>query len=186
MSIDRSPMTDAISLHAIRMMRLAAQDLSQLSAIADAQTGAALSVMELSKVSVGLGHALAHVLGGRCGTPHSLNHGLVVAAVMRFNLPVVALQQRMIAEAFGVETKGLSDNAAAWEAVCAVKELVHRMGAPKGLRELGVLESDLPILADMVMDDKYSHTNPRKVTPVEALEVLKWAWTGEIPAPDGL
>jgi alcohol dehydrogenase class IV len=87
----------------------------------------------------------------------------------------------MIAEAFGIDTQGLDDKAAAWKAICAVKDLVRRMGAPSGLRELGVPETDLPILAELVMHDPYSRSNPRSVTPPQAEQVLRWAWTGDIP-----
>ncbi len=183
MSIGRSPMTDATCVHAIRLMQRASRALGSASGLADAQTAGALSVMDTSILPVGLAHALAHVIGGRCRTPHGFTHGLVAAPVMRFNMAVVAPQQRLIAEALGADVGGLADMEAAWQAIVAVQDLVGRMGAPRGLRELGVSEADLPILAELVMEDRYSALNPRPVTPVEALDVLKWAWSGSVPKP---
>jgi alcohol dehydrogenase class IV len=175
-SIRRSPMTDASYLHAIRLLQ-SSSTLDSAAAIIDAQAGAALSSMYL--VPMGLAHALAHVVGGRYRTPHALTHGLVAAPVMRFNRSIVAKQQRMIADAFYIPTGDHDDEWAATRAIEAVDELVHRMGAPIGLRGLGVPESGLRELAQMAISDHNAATNPRPVGPDEAYEVLRWAWSGE-------
>jgi 1,3-propanediol dehydrogenase len=55
---------------------------------------------------------------------------------------------------------------AAW-----VRRLSDRVGVPRGLRELGVSEEDLPRLARTTLEDACLATNPRgaDATAVEAL-----------------
>ena len=181
-SIRRSPMTDAFYLHAIRLLAAASERLRGLQGLADAQAAAALAA--LHQIPMGLAHALTHVVAGRCRTPHALTHGVMAPAVMRFNLPVAAAQQRHIAEAFGVRVDGQRPAAAAWEAVTAVREFARSLQAPSSLRELGVPEAALDSLAEDARSDSGFVTNPRALNGVaDVRQVLGWAWSGEIPTP---
>jgi alcohol dehydrogenase class IV len=175
-------MTDASYLHAIRLLVAASPRLDTPFGLADAQAAAALAA--LHQLPMGLAHALAHVVAGRCRTPHAQTHGVIAPAVMRFNLPVVAVQQRHIAEAFGVRTDGQSAPTAAWGAVNAVRRFGESLRAPSSLRELGVPEAALDSLAEASRADPGFATNPRPLGgTAEVRQVLDWAWSGEIPAP---
>src|SRR5690606_22056740 len=107
-SIQRSPMTDAFFLHAIRLLNeaLPAAQQGQAEARAEAQAAAAMSTIPLFACVVGLAHALVHVVGGAFKTPHAATHAIIGPAVMRFNQPVVGVQQRLIAQALGRPVDG--------------------------------------------------------------------------------
>jgi alcohol dehydrogenase len=175
-------MTDATFSHAIRLLESAHTRLDTDSGRYMAQGGAALAA--INQAPMGLAHALVHIVGGKFKTPHAATHAIIGPAVMRFNLPHVAERQRMIAEAFGVNTKGLSPEAAAWEAVKAARGIALALGIPPSLSALGVPEDRLAEVARDVVKDPYFATNPQAVEPAEAsLEPLRWAWSGEIPEP---
>jgi alcohol dehydrogenase len=96
----------------------------------------------------------------------------------------VAKRQRPIAESFGVSTNGLDDHEAAWEAVKAARAIATNLGVPAGLRDLGVPEDRLMEVAEEVPNDPCFITNPKRIESTdETMTALRWAWSGELPAP---
>lgn len=181
-SIGSSPMTDAAYLHSIRLLHSASGKLDQEEGRWEAQAGAALAA--LHQVPVGLAHALAHVIGGRYRAPHGATHAIVGPAVMRFNIPVAAAKQVAIAEAVGVNLDGLSAEEGAWKAVIAVRQWAADLGIPPGLKDLGVPEDGIEVIAEEVPHDPSFATNPRELNDREDWKsVVEWAWSGEIPPP---
>jgi alcohol dehydrogenase len=181
-SIGRSPMTDAAYTHGIRLLNESHARLDTDAGRQLAQGGAALSAIH--QVPVGLAHALVHIVGGKFKTPHAATHAIMGPAVMRFNLPYVAGQQRLIADSFGVDTRGLGDVESAWEAVKAARQIATNLGVPPGLRDLGVPEDRLLEVAEDVPHDPCFVTNPKQIESVEeTMTALRWAWSGEIPQP---
>jgi maleylacetate reductase len=181
-SIGASPMTDAAYTHGIRLLNQSHSILDTDEGRYLAQGGAALSAIH--QVPVGLAHALVHIVGGKFKTPHAATHAIMGPAVMRFNLPYVAKRQRPIAESFGVSTMGLDDHEAAWEAVKAARKIATNLGVPAGLRDLGVPEDRLLEIAEEVPNDPCFITNPKQIESTdETMTALRWAWSGEIPAP---
>jgi alcohol dehydrogenase class IV len=181
-SIGASPMTDASYTHGIRLLNDSHTRLDTDQGRYLAQGGAALAAIH--QVPVGLAHALVHIVGGKFKTPHAATHAIVGPAVMRFNLPYVASRQRAIAESFGIATAGLTDHQAAWEAVKAARGIATNLGVPAGLRDLGVPEDRLLEVAEEVPHDPCFITNPKEIdSPEETMTALRWAWSGEIPAP---
>ena len=58
-----------------------------------------------------------------------------------------------------------------------VAKLTKRLGVPTRLRDVGVPEDSLEIIAKNTMLDKHIPTNPRSITShLQILEVLKQAW----------
>ncbi len=185
-SVTRSPMTDAFYLHGLRLLNESLPRIKDGDASARglAQAGAAMSV--IPSCQMGLAHALVHVVGGAFKTPHAATHAIVAPAVMRFNRPVVAGQQRSIAEALGRDVRGLAPDGAAREAARAVVALRERLGLPGSLRALGVDRERLMEAAAEAPKDRYYLTNPLPLASIEqARQVLDWAWSGEIPGVTG-
>ena len=55
-------------------------------------------------------------------------------------------------------------------------ELIRGLGMPRSLREVGVAENQLPLIADYTLADIWGRTNPRPVTSAEdVLEILHTA-----------
>ncbi|MBI4494005.1 MAG: iron-containing alcohol dehydrogenase [Chloroflexi bacterium] len=181
-SITRSPMADAYYLHAIRLLSEALPAIAEGDVAARRLAQAAAALAGSPSREMGLAHALVHVVGGRFRTPHAATHAIIGPAVMRFNQPAVADQQRLIAQALGREVRGLGRDAAAFEAARGVVALRQRLKLPSSLRDLGVPRAELRAAAEEAPYDRYYPTNPAPIPGLEAVEqVLAWAWSGEVP-----
>jgi len=181
-SINRSPMTDASYLHAIRLLSEALPDVQAGDAAARGTAQAAAALAAIPSREMGLAHALVHAVGGRFRTPHAATHAIIGPAVMRFNQPTVGGQQRLIAEALGRDVRGLGRDEAAWEAARGVVALRRRLGLPDSLAALGVPRDELRAAAADAPHDRYYPTNPAPIPSLDAVvEVLDWAWSGAIP-----
>ena len=182
-SAQREPISDALGLHAIRLINnflpAAVKNGADLGARGQMQIAATLAGAAFSNAQVGLLHALAHVVGARHGVHHGTAIAIAMPHVIRFNNDVVADRHRLVAEAMGVDVRGLSDEAAGIRAAEAVSRFVKEVGLPHSFREAGVPQGDLGACAEMAMSDGSIVYNPKPVSdPGEVLGVLKAAWAG--------
>jgi len=182
-SAQREPISDALGLHAIRLIRehlpVALRDGADIVARGQMLVAATLGGAAFSNAQVGLMHAIAHVVGARHAVHHGLANAILMPYVVRFNNDVVADRHRLIAEAFGVEVRGLSDEASGLALAHALVDFQHRLGIPTSLREVGVPESDLAACAEAALSDGSIVYNAKPVTEqAEILAVLKAAWQG--------
>ena len=128
--------------------------------------------MGFSNVGLGLVHGMAHPLGAFYGTAHGVSNAVLLPHVMAYNAEHTGEKLRDIAVALGVpEAATMSIEDARSAAIQAVKKLCKDVGIPSTLRELGVLESDIPALAIEAFADVCTGGNPREtsVTEIEAL-----------------
>jgi len=132
-----------------------------------------LAGMAFNNASLGHVHAMAHQLGGFYNLPHGVCNAVLLPHVEKFNL--IACPERFvdIAITMGEEVEGLSDMEAADKALEAIKRLSGDVGIPSGLKELGVKEEDMPILAENALKDACGFTNPRKATQKELIQIYK-------------
>jgi alcohol dehydrogenase len=106
--------------------------------------GAHLS--ESTNVLGGIGHAIAHVLGGRYRVSHGVANGIVLPRALRQAAPERPETIWMIAH-----TLVVADDAEELERF--LLELVADVGLPTRLREIGVPRAELPaIVAETLMD----------------------------------
>ena len=183
-SSQREPFADALGLHAIRMIRdwlpLAVRNGTDLNARGQMLIAACLAGAAFSNAQVGMVHAIAHTLGGRHGVHHGTANAVAMPYVMRFNNTDVADEQAVIAEALGVDTRGMSLQQAGLAAADAVARLNVELGLPTTLEDVGVPEDDLEMCAQVAISDGAIVYNGRPVfDPAEILFVLRKAWTGD-------
>jgi maleylacetate reductase len=114
-------------------------------------------------VSKGASHGIGHVLGGTADVPHGYTSCVMLPHVLRFNEPVNAARQVMVAEAMGRPGMKAAD---------AVAELITDLGLPATLRAVGVKADQLDTIAVNSMHDRWIHTNPRKIEGPPAVRVL--------------
>ncbi len=89
---------------------------------------------------------------------------------LRFNRPVTLQAQLRLAPILGAEPS--ADGLDGW-----IDGFLGRLGFPRRLRELGIPEGDLPVLAQAAMHDFFLQGNPRRVEgPAELVDLLKAAW----------
>ena len=177
-SKNHQPFADALSLKALSMLfshlPRASADPEDLAARGQCQVAAWMSIYSLPSVQVGLSHGIGHQLGARCNVPHGVTSCIMLPVVMDFNRPVTADRQALIAQAMGVDTRGLSDPEAAAAASDRLRGLVRELGIKDRLSDWGVTEADLPGIAADALEDLVVATNPRPVTSAEeVVELLR-------------
>ena len=136
-----------------------------------------MSMMGAPNFATGLSHAIGHILGVKYSVGHGYTSCVTQPYVMEFNRPVSAGKQALLARSAGLDTSGMSDEAAAEAAARAVDDFVLSMGMPHRIRELEIPEEDLPEIAQLVLTDGGCRNNPIPITSADqVMEVLKKAF----------
>ena len=136
-----------------------------------------MSMMGAPNFATGLSHAIGHILGVKYSVGHGYTSCVTQPYVMEFNRPVSAGKQALLARSVGLDTSGMSDEAAAEAAARAVGDFVLSMGMPHRIRELEIPEGDLPEIAQLVLTDGGCRNNPIPITSAnQVMEVLKKAF----------
>jgi alcohol dehydrogenase class IV len=182
-SAQREPLTDALGLHAIRLiceyLPAVMRNGNDIAARGQMMVAATLGGAAFSNAQVGLVHAIAHVVGARYGVHHGMANAIAMPHVMRFNNDTVADRYRMVAETMGADVRGMSDEAAGLRAAEVVRDFSRAVGLPGSFREVGVPESDLPACAEAALSDGAIVYNSKPVTDAgSVLELLRKAWAG--------
>jgi len=180
-ALQRQPITDAMALHSIRLttryLPRCIEDGSDLVARGQQQIAAVMAGVAFSNAQVGLVHAMAHSVGALYKSPHGLANGILLPHVMLFNLEECPDRYALVAEAMGLDVRGLSDVDAGRKAAEAVWDLTKKIGLPQKLRDVDVPEDGLAAAAELSLSDGAIVYNPRLVMDAEeVLAVYKKAW----------
>jgi alcohol dehydrogenase len=136
-----------------------------------------LAGMALAHVKMGLHHGLCHVLGGTTGVQHGVANAIILPHALRFNVHATAPQLAEAAGVMGLTDADRDDFAAAEAIIDAVEGLIRGMNLPARLRDTGVKEADLPMLARLALESRAVQDNPRPVTDISEIEsILRAAW----------
>jgi len=122
--------------------------------------------------SAGLAHGMAHTVGSLCHVHHGTACGIALPHVMRFNRDFCLREMVRVAEALGVDIRGLPDVEAAEAAADAVTELMKRIGHPTRLSEVNVPQDAFEQLVMGTMTDGANYGNPRPVTDPSAVVAM--------------
>lgn len=167
-------MTDMFHLEA---MKLIYQNLAKATnekdkeAIENMALAQYIAGMGFSNVGLGIVHSMAHSLGALYDTPHGVANALLLPHVLKYNGKVCPDRFRKMAEAFGLNVAGLTDEEAVDKVVEAVDNLAREVGIPKTLREVNVKEEDINWLATQAFNDVCTPGNPR-TTSIEDIEKI--------------
>lgn len=113
---------------------------------------------------LGATHAMSHQVGGLLDAPHGVVNGVLLPHVIRYNARATPDRFVDLAAAAGVAAPGTPGEDSAELLAAHVRRLADDVGVPRGLRELGVSEDDIPRLAISTLDDACLTTNPRAAT----------------------
>lgn len=174
-----STLTDIHALTAIRLVSAHLTTTIDTPADVDSRTGMAQASLEaglaFTNAILGATHAMSHQVGGALDLPHGVLNGVLLPHVIRFNATVSPERYVPIAEALGVPVAGLHPTDAAYAAADRVRALADEVGVPRGLRELGVTEADVPTLAKNTLGDACLTTNPRDASVDEVSAIFRAA-----------
>ena len=176
-SVKHNPICDSLALHAISMLvrNLAECPKLEMDCLLNTKTAAAMA--SLGNVGGGINTATAHHVGGIFDVPHGDANAIMLPHSMRFNAEASADRQALIAQAMGIDTAGMSDHSAAMAAADAVEDLRNSLGLPGRLRDVGVPEEGLELIAAATLQDRSLATNPTPVTDAgPIMSVLRSSW----------
>ncbi|MFJ3487437.1 iron-containing alcohol dehydrogenase [Pseudomonas sp. NPDC090202] len=181
LSVNASPITDAIALGAIKLIAKALPKAyanpSNLQAREDMATASLMAGMSFGNAGVGAVHALAYPLGGRFNIAHGVSNALLLPYVMEWNKMACVERFRDIAEAMGVRVADLSDKDAADLAVKAMAELCAAVDIPTGMRSFNVPEDAIPAMAEEASKiERLMRNNPRKLTAADIEKIYRAAY----------
>ena len=181
LSVNASPITDAIALGAIKLIAKALPKAyanpANLQAREDMATASLMAGMAFGNAGVGAVHALAYPLGGRFNIAHGVSNALLLPYVMEWNKMACVERFRDIAEAMGVRVADLSDKDAADLAVKAMADLCAAVDIPSGMRSFNVPEDAIAAMAEEASKiDRLMRNNPRKLTAADIEKIYRAAY----------
>ena len=164
----RNPESDE---HALAGARLIAASLPRVlddgtdrDARRELLEGAMHAGAALGGAGLGLGHAMAQALGGRYGISHGALNAVCLPPALRFNEPVAGAEIARFAAAAGAE-----------DAAAKAEELARLAGFER-LRDLGVPEPELPLVAEAAAERAGAKANPRPASAAEIADLLRAVW----------
>ena len=126
--------------------------------------GAMRAAWALDEGGMALAHAMAQAVGGRYGIAHGAANAVCLAPALRFN-----------AEAAPEAIATLSEAMGAADPIARVEELA-RLGGFERLRELGVPEDELDVLADLAAARPAARANPRAASAADVAALFRDVW----------
>lgn len=163
-----SPILDLHALAAIKLLwdniETAVSQPTLMAARENMVLGSLQAGIAFSNASLGAVHALAHPLGGYLDLPHGECNALLLEHVIRFNAGAAPERYQQIAEAMGINPRGLTPR----EVICRITDAIlarrTRLGVLGSLETRGVRVADIPELASHAVKDACLVTNPRRAT----------------------
>jgi choline dehydrogenase len=173
------PFTDAVALLAMeyvaKYLRVAYSQASNLEARYHMSAAAMLAGLAYGTDSAGAAHAMSQTAGGVHDAPHGELTARLLGPVMEYNYSGEPDRFARMAQAFGLDTRGMST----WEAAEMAVEYVHQLTEDVGIRgmeELGFKEDEIPMLADKAFADPQTIGNPRDVDAAAYRKIYKQAF----------
>lgn len=179
--LKKNPLSDALALKALQLLYpnlLAAVHDGKDANVREAMLlGSLFAGMAFANAPVGAVHALAYPLGGHYRLPHGLSNSLVLGPVMQFNLPVAQHLYAQLGRTILPELASANDPVAATAFIAAIGQRVAAMPYAQNLRQAGVPEAALPLLAEDAMKvQRLLVNNPRDVTLDDVLALYRAAY----------
>lgn len=180
-SIGAEPISDALGLHAIRLIStylpIAVNDPENIDARGNMLIAATMAGMCFCNTMTGAAHATAHALGALYGIPHGIANAIMLPFVMEFNLEENPHRYVMVADAMGVDIQAQDPLSSAKRAAQAVKELKESIGLNETLKDYGVQpDSDrFAPLVELAAGDGQISYNPRYVEESDLIDLFNRA-----------
>jgi alcohol dehydrogenase len=174
-----NPLASAIALAGIKLvadnLRRAVKDGADIEARKNMAMASTMGALAFSK-GLGAVHSLAHQLSTEADMPHGMANAIMLPYVMEFNLEVAGQKYGDIAQAMGVNTASMSAMEAARSAAESVRQLSQDTSIPNRLRDAGVKEESIPVMAAKAMADHCHPLNPRDCTEESMAALYKAAF----------
>jgi alcohol dehydrogenase len=172
----RNAISQAVSLAAWRYLEPNLQtvldDPTNLDARAAMQVGSHLAGAAIENAMLGICHSCANPLSAHYGLTHGTAIGVLLPHVIRFNAPAA---EGLYAELV-MATRPMNGAPASEVLARRITELVAVADQPTRLRDCGVSETILSLLAVEASEQWTAKFNPRPVAEDDLHEVYRAAW----------
>src|SRR5262245_2322979 len=172
----RNPVSQAFSLSAWKFLESNFEAVlrhpDDLDARAGMQVGSHFAGAAIETAMLGICHSCANPITAHYGVTHGTAIGILLPHVVRFNGPAA---EHLYAELVG-STHAMNGTPASEVLARRVDELSGLAGQPTRLRDCGVAESILPLLAVEASEQWTARFNPRPVSEADLLRVYQMAW----------
>lgn len=180
-SPNANPVSRALAREALRLMagaiEKAVADGSDRQARADMLLGSMLAGQAFANSPVAAVHALAYPIGGHFHVPHGLSNALVLAHVLRFNSQTHGGVYSVIAPIVFPALAEIGSQARGHAFADELAALSVRCGLPPRLRDVGIPQEAIPILAaDAMKQTRLLVNNPRELNEADAAAIYRAAW----------
>jgi len=181
MSIMSNQICDGQALHAIRLISenlpLVVADGRNEKVRLNMQIAATMAGWAFTVAQTGLAHCMAHTVGTLYHVPHGAACGIVLPKVMRFNVDHATAKLAQVAQALGVDTRGMTERDAALAAADAIEALMEKVGHPMRLRDVGVPQEALGACSLHAIADSNVLFNARPVgDPMDVYNLFAQAY----------
>jgi 4-hydroxybutyrate dehydrogenase len=162
------PIADGIALAGVKLCAEHLPKLALNPRDMDARTGMMMaSMMGAIAFQKGLGatHSLAHPLSSEFAMHHGTANAVLLPAVIEFNTDAVPARMKELGDVLGGP-----------DAATAVRRLNDLLGIAPRLRDYGIPEEALPVLAAKAVEDGCHQLNPRPCSESDLLLLYQQAW----------
>jgi maleylacetate reductase len=168
-----NPITSLIAEEGMRALArgvpVAVEKPDNLKGRTETLYGAYLAGVALAGAGAGLHHKICHVLGGTYDLPHAETHTVILPHAVAFNEGTIPEIMARVADALDAEG-----------AATGLYDLAERIGAPTGLKDIGMEEENIdeavPLIVEAAPKD-----NPRPVDEAGIRSILEAAYAGRRP-----
>lgn len=187
-SVNASPATDGLALHAIRLiagsLRTAVENGEDKQARTDMSQGSFLAGLAFFNAGVAGVHALAYPLGGQFHIAHGDSNAVLLPYVMSYIRKSCTKRMADILEALGGNSSFLSEEQASYKCVDELKRIVQDVGIPSTLAGFDVPESALDSLtADGVKQKRILARSPLPLEEADIRKIYQSAFDGIATEP---
>jgi len=178
-----SPITDAIALEGVRLIRANLQtaydEPNNRKAREAMSLGALLGGIALQAKMV-YGHSIGYTIATRFKLPHGVSCGLPLPYIISNYAVACAPKMMKLAEAFGVETATEDPKKLGLAAAENAQSIGAHVKIPRTLKEIGVREEDLPALAAECLEMYPRPNSPLVFDQGSMGRLYRTMWDGQL------
>jgi alcohol dehydrogenase len=177
----KNPLSDALAREAFRLLTgnlmKAIEEPTNLEARSAMLLGAHLAGQAFANAPVAGVHALAYPLGGIHHLPHGLSNALMLRVVLQHNSEAARELYAELAPILAPECEGQGSQARCALLIDRLDQMVIASGLKPRLRDHGIAESDIPVLAKEAMKQtRLLVNNPCPIEEGDARRLYEAAW----------
>lgn len=185
--IGKSDLTDHFALLAIKLLgrslETVCRDGSDEDARSDVMMGALAAGCAFGTAGTAAAHAIQYPVGALTHTAHGLGVATMMPYVMNYNRSAAPAEMAAVAEALGIDCRGMSEAEAANAAIGEVSRLFAAIGITSTLASLGLAADQIDWTSEQALGiDRLIKNNPRLIDPAAMRRLVRAAWDGDLAA----